>query len=225
MPTPASAAICSREASPLPSTVRPAAVMRSMLERASTLHRDSSGAITARARVQVVARELAGSTAAAPRFAEVVTGWAFPLVKREQGQAIEPEDRDDALQLVARVSRRMRLLTPGAQRTLALLYGDHGCRWQRQKVGRLWALVPDQAPARRALARDDQERAAKGRPAAELQPAERLAMLASVQPRPVWAGAALENALFRAFSNSPSRGEYVTLLPRLQRIWSVGKAA
>jgi hypothetical protein len=165
-----------------------------MLERASVLHRDSSGHITVAPRIGRAVRELEGSTVARPRLAEVVTGWAHRKVRHEQGQGIETEDRDDALQLVARVSRRLRQLPGEVQRVLGLLYGDAGCRWQRQTHGRLWALVPEQPAARRALDRDDQDRTAKGRPAAELQPAERLAMLGAGTPRPAWVGAALDGA-------------------------------
>lgn len=166
-----------------------------VLDRQSAHYRTSDGRIVDSARIVVVQRELAGSTDEAPRFADVLSPWPYLLVHREQSTGgIEPEDLDQALQLLARVGRRLRRLDDGAQWALSLLYGDSGARWCREPQGRCWALVPYTPPARRALERDDAARATKGRPPSPLLPDERLARLASERPRPVWADAALDLA-------------------------------
>ena len=171
------------------------------LDRAEPRYTDSAGHIIDVRRIVSVQRELAGSTPEHPRFARLISPWPYQYVRKEQScEGVEPEDRDEQLQLAARVSRRLALLSAHHRAVLELLYGDQGCRWEQQKQrekqgqGRIWALVPSTLPARRALARDDQERAEEGRPRAALQPSERLAELARRRPRPVWLDAALDLA-------------------------------
>lgn len=172
------------------------------LDRAEQLYRDSRGDVVDVRRILTIQRELAGSTPEAPRFAEILSPWPYQYVRREAptGAGVEPEDRDDELRLAARVSRRLSQLGPQDRGALELLYGDTGCRWERQerrdgrRWGRVWALVPGTKPARAALARDDAARIELGRPRAQLRPAERLAVLADVRPRPGWVDGALDLA-------------------------------
>lgn len=166
------------------------------LDRAAALYCDSEGHTIDTRRIVLVNRELAARASdGAPMVAQVLSPWPYIPVHREQGgSGVEPEDHDDDLQLAARVSRRLAQVSAHARAVLATLYGDAGCRWQRERWGRVWALVPGTTPARRALARDDAARADKGQPRAVLAPAERLAALAAPRPRPLWVDTALDKA-------------------------------
>lgn len=165
------------------------------LDRQALRYQTSDGQVVDVRRIRVVQRELSGSTEENPRYAEILTPWPWMPVKREQAQGgVEPEDQDEALQLAARVSRRLRQLTPQVRAVLELLYGDEGCRWSRERWGRVWVLVPATKPAQRALARDREERTSKGQPTSGLQPAERLASMAERKPRPLWVDGALDQA-------------------------------
>lgn len=166
------------------------------LDRAQALYCDSEGHTIDTRRIVLVSRELAARASdGAPMIAQVLSPWPYIPVHREQGgSGAEPEDHDDDLQLAARVSRRLDQVDADSRWVLALLYGDAGCRWQRETWGRVWALVPHTTPGRRALARDDAARLAKGQPCASLNDAERLAALALPRPRPLWVDSALNDA-------------------------------
>lgn len=171
--------------------------MGAMLERAASLYRQSNGEVVDVRRIVPVVRELASSSPSRPVLARVMSPWPYmrPRTASSAAERIEPEDQDDALQTTARVSRRMAQLPPDTRQLLALLYGDEGCRWAREiALGRVWALVPLTPHGQRALARDDAQRAEKGRPPAVLQPSERLAELARARPRPAWVDCALDRA-------------------------------
>lgn len=177
-----------------------------MLEAASNAYRTSNGRVLDVRRYRTVTRELEGSTPTAPRFAQVVTGWPTMVAKKVQGGGgVEPETRDQQLQLVARVGRRLAQLSPHLVDALAVLYGDRGCRWANEKHGRLWALVVQTKPAREALEADTlrrQRKATKATARGEepdlswqaLRPDDRLALLAAAEPRPVWVDDALDQA-------------------------------
>lgn len=169
------------------------------LERQALRYQTSDGRVVDTRRIRTVQRELAGSTEEHPRLAQVLTPWPWMPVKRELAGSTEEDEEQlerqhRERQVVARVSRRLARLSPRARAVLELLYGDQGCRWARERWGRAWALVPCTVPAQRALERDTSDRSQKGRPAPSLPPAERLAMLAHVQPRPAWLDLALDLA-------------------------------
>ena len=182
-----------------------------MLERQANLYRTSDQQVVPSAAVELVTRELAGSTAASPRFAQVLTGWAYRRVLPDQRAAYEPDgDHDGLIALGRDIERLLRLLPPAVRAVLALLYGDRGCRWQQRPEGRVWALVPEVAAGRRALERDAAARAEKGLPSVDLPPAERLAQLATSTPRPAWYDASLNQA------------ERLTI--EAERAWQVARA-
>lgn len=158
------------------------------LDRQALRYQTSDGQVVDVRRIRVVRRELSGSTEENPRYAEILTPWPWMPVRREQAQGgVEPEDQDEALQLAARVSRRLRQLTPQVRAVLELLYGDEGCRWEGEKeFGRKWALSPLFPVAKRKLRRDTEDRREKGQPESPLRPAERLAMLARKDLRAPW---------------------------------------
>lgn len=162
-----------------------------MLDRAEQLHTNSHGETVGVVRYRETRRPFDDGRGAA----RLVEAWPTVRPRREQGQGgVEPEDRDEDLQLAARLSRRLARLPAHLRAVLELLYGDAGCRWDRQPQGRVWVLVPGTRPGRRALERDDRARIDKGQPEATLQPAERLAILGWARPRPVWVDAALDLA-------------------------------
>jgi hypothetical protein len=169
------------------------------LDRQALRYQTSDGQVVDTRRIRVVQRELSGSTEEAPRYAQILTPWPWAPVRREVASAVE-EDEDQLerthreRQVVARVSRRLARLSPRARAVLELLYGDHGVRWAPVRWGRIWAVVPCTRPAQRTLERDTAERRERGRPAPSLPPAERLALLAEVRPRPEWVDLALDLA-------------------------------
>jgi hypothetical protein len=168
----------------------------STLERQALRYQTSDGRVVDARRIVTVTRELADSTEEHPHFASFPTPWAYMPVRREVPAVIEEDEErlHQERQLAARISRRLRQLDPRPRAVLELLYGDQGCRWSREKWGRVWVLVPTTKAARRVLGRDDLARQEQGQPASPLQPAERLAMLAGRQPRPTWVDSALDQA-------------------------------
>lgn len=156
--------------------------MGAQLDRAQVAHTDSAGEVIVPRRYDSVVHQRADGS-----LFECLTAWPVMLVKREVAPSAEIEDRDEQLRNLASVGRRLERLPAAVLQVLELLYGDHGTRWHQLPQGRIWAVTPVTIAGRRALDK------AK-RPGDELQPTERLAMLAAGKPRPVWVETMLDQA-------------------------------